>query len=145
MNKVALKTIGFEEQNEATDEWIPQEAPAEPGNEQRMTDIHYIGGIHRFKSIDQQQASMTEELAMDGDGNRYHQRVQFTVRLKSDRDLARRYERRPIVLHVDTVDGQHYQIGNKAYPAYLMPAKTNSMSTVETSLTVEYETTTPIM
>lgn len=145
MNKVALKTIGFEEQNEATDEWIPQEAPAEPGNEQRMTDIHYIGGIHRFKRIDQQQASMTEELAMDGDGNRYHQRVQFAVRLKSDRDLAKRYERRPLVLHVWTVDGDYYKIGTPAYPAYLMPAKTKSMSTVETALTVDYETTTPIM
>jgi len=71
--------------------------------------------------------------------------VQFTVRTEYDRELAKKYERRPLVLHVWTVDGHHYKIGTKSYPAYIVPSKTNSMDTVETALTVEYETLTPIM
>ena len=140
MNKVALKTIGFEEQNEVNDQWVQQQ-------EQQDRSLPYVSidGIHRFRSIDQRQASMTEELTMDENGSHYRQQVQFTVRTEYDRDLARKYERRPLVLHVWTVDGHHYKIGTKSYPAYLVPSKTNSMDTVETALTVEYETLTPIM
>ena len=144
MNKVALLAIGFVEQNDVDDQWdvehINPDQPADrsmPGNS--------ILGYKGFSSIDQQQASMTEELANDESGNRYRQQVQFVVRTERDRDLAKKYERRPLVLHVWTVDGHHYKIGTKSYPAYLMPAKTNSMDTVETTLTVNYETLTPIM
>lgn len=140
MNKVALKTIGFVEQNEANDQWVQQEE-----QQDRFLPDTYIDGIRRFSSIDQQQASMTEELATDESGNLYRQQVQFVVRTEHDRELARKYERRPLVLHVWTVDGQHYMIGTKSYPAYLVPAKTNSRSTVETALTVDYETLSPIM
>lgn len=140
MNKVALKTIGFVEQNEVNDQWVQQQ-------EQQDRSLPYVSidGIHRFRSIDQRQASMTEELTIDENGNKYRQQVQFTVRTEYDRELAKKYERRPIVLHVWTVDGHHYKIGTKSYPAYIVPAKTNSMDTVETALTVEYETLTPIM
>lgn len=140
MEKVALKTIGFVEQNEVNDQWIQQEEQ----QDRSLPDV-YLDGINRFRSIDQQNASLTEELTTDESGNRYHQQVQFTVRQQYDRLLAQRYERRPLVLHVWTVDGHHYKIGTKSYPAYLMPAKTNSMDTVETTLTVDYETLTPIM
>ncbi len=140
MNKVALKTIGFVEQNEANDQWVQQEE-----QQDRFLPDTYIDGIRRFRSIDQQQASMTEELATDESGNLYRQQVQFVVRTKHNRELARKYERRPLVVHVWTVDGQHYMIGTKSYPAYLVPAKTNSRSTVETALTVDYETLSPIM
>ena len=140
MNKVAIKTIGFEEQNEVNDQWVQQQ-------EQQDRSLPYVSidGIHRFRSIDQRQASMTEELTMDENGSHYRQQVQFTVRTEHDRALARKYERRPLVLHVWTVDGHHYKIGTKSYPAYIVPAKTNSMDTVETALTVEYETLTPVM
>lgn len=140
MNKVALKTIGFVEQNEVNDQWVQQEE-----QHNRTIPDTYLDGINRFRSIDQQNASLTEELTTDESGSHYHQQVQFTVRQQYDRLLAQRYERRPLVLHVWTVDGHHYKIGTKSYPAYLMPAKTNSMDTVETTLTVDYETLTPIM
>ena len=140
MNKVALKTIGFEEQNEVNDQWVQQQEQ----QDRSLPDV-YIDGINRFRSIDQRQASMTEELTVDADGQRYRQQVQFVVRTEHDRALAKKYERRPLVLHVWTVGGQHYKIGTKSYPAYLRPTKSNSMDTVETSLTVEYETLTPIM
>lgn len=143
MNKVALKTIGFVEQNEVNDTWT-QQAQEQQAERSLAQDV-YIDGINRFRSIDQRQSSMTEELTIDADGQRYRQQVQFVVRTEHDRALAKKYERRPLVLHVWTVGGQHYKIGTKSYPAYLVPTKTNSMDTVETSLTVEYETLTPII
>ena len=143
MNKVALKTIGFVEQNEANDQWTQQQEQQQA--ERSLQQDIYIDDIHRFRSIDQQEASMTEELVSDGSGDKYHQQVKFVVRTEYDRKLAKRYERRPLVLHVWTADDNHYIIGTKSYPVYLMPTKSNSMDTVETALTVEYETTTPIM
>ena len=140
MNKVALKNIGFEEQNEANDTWEQQEA-----QQARSIQEVYINGIHRFQSIDQDQASISEELTMDENGSRYHQNIQFTVRTKEDRELAKKYERRPLVIHVWTVDGSHYIIGTKSDPAYLMPSKTKSKDTVETAHSVDYDTLTPIM
>ena len=140
MNKVALKTIGFAEQNEVNDQWVQQEQQ----QERSIPDI-YIDGINRFRNIDQRQASMTESLTIDESGHRYHQQVQFTVRTPYDRELAGKYANRPIVLHVWTVDGNHYKIGTKQYPAYLVPSKTNSMDTVETAMTVDYETLSPVM
>ena len=142
MNKVALKTIGFVEQNEVNDTW--QQAEEQQAERSLAQDV-YIDGINRFRSIDQRQSSMTEELTIDADGHRYRQQVQFAVRTEYDRALAKKYERRPLVLHVWTVGGQHYKIGTKSYPAYLVPTTSNSMDAVETSLTVEYETLTPIM
>lgn len=142
MNKVSLKTIGFVEQNEVNDTWPAQQQEQQ---DQRFTIDAYLDGINRFRSIDQQEASMTEELVSDGSGDKYHQKVKFVVRTEYDRKLAKRYERRPLVLHVWTADDNHYIIGTKSYPVYLVPSKSNSMDTVETALTVEYETTTPIM
>jgi hypothetical protein len=142
MNKVALKTIGFEEQNEVNDQWeMQQEEQAERSLPQDI----YIDGIHRFRSIDQDNSSITEELVIDENGNKYRQQVQFTVRLESDRDLAKKYERRPLVLHVWAVNGCHYKLGTESYPTYLVPSKTNSKQTVETAMTVEYETLKAIM
>lgn len=143
MNKVALKTIGFVEQNEANDTWVQQEAQQQ--QQERSIPVVYIDGIHRFQSIDQDQASISEELTMDENGSRYHQNIQFTVRTKEDRELAKKYERRPLVIHVWTVDGSHYIIGTKSDPAYLMPSKTKSKDTVETAHSVDYDTLTPIM
>ena len=142
MNKVALKTIGFVEQNEVNDTWQQQE---QQQVDRSLSQNIYLDGINRFRSIDQQNASMTEELTIDESGQHYRQQVQFTVRTEYDRALAKKYERRPLVLHVWAVDGNHYIIGTKSYPAYLRPAKTNSMDTVETAVTVEYETLTAIM
>lgn len=141
MNKVALKKIGFEEQNETEDQWIQQEEQQERSLNQDV----YIDSINRFRSIDQNNASMTEELTMNESGNKYHQHVQFTVRTEYDRKLAKKYERRPLVVHVWTVDGNHYKLGTKSYPAYFIPAKTNSSETVESAITVDYDTLTAIM
>ena len=142
MNKVALKTIGFVEQNEVNDTWQQQE---QQQVDRSLSQNIYLDGINRFRSIDQQNASMTEELTIDESGQHYRQQVQFTVRTEYDRALAKKYERRPLVLHVWAVDGNHYIIGTKSYPAYLRPSKSNSMDTVETAVTVEYETLTAIM
>jgi hypothetical protein len=140
MNKVALKTIGFKEQNEANDQWIQQEEQ----QDRSLPDI-YIDGIHRFRSIDQDNSSMTEDLEIGEEGNKYRQEVQFVVRTEYDRKLAKKYERRPLVVHVWAVNGDHYKIGTPTYPAYLIPSKSNSVNAVETAMTVNYETLTPIM
>lgn len=141
MNKVALKKIGFVEQNEENDNWVQQEQQAERSLPQDV----YIDGIHRFRSIDQAKSSIMEDLSIEENGNKYHQHVQFVVRTEYDRELAKKYERRPLVVHVWTVDGHHYKIGTKSYPAYFVPSKTNSMDTVETAMTVDYDTLTAIM
>ena len=140
MSKVGILKIGFKEQNEVNDQWVQQEQQSE----RSIPDI-YVDGSHWFKSIDQDNTSLTEELTIDENGSKYRQQVQFVVRTDYDRALARKYERRPIVLHVWTVDGNHYKIGTKSYPAYLVPTRTNNMDTVETAMTVDYETLTPIM
>ena len=142
MNKVALKRIGFAEQNETNDQWVMQQEE----EQQRSGSVMLADpSIRLFKSIDQETAQITEELNIDASGNRYRQQVQFTVRTPDDRALAKRYERRPLVMHVWTVDGNHYKIGTKSYPAYMQQTKTNSRETVETAITVEYETLTPII
>lgn len=141
MNKVALKKIGFVEQNEENDNWVQQEQQAERSLSQDI----YIDGIHRFRSIDQAKSSIMEDLSIEENGNKYHQHVQFVVRTEYDRKLAKKYERRPLVVHVWTVDGCHYKLGTKSYPAYFVPSKTNSMDTVETAMTVDYDTLTAIM
>lgn len=141
MNKVALKKIGFVEQNEENDNWVQQEQQAERSLSQDI----YIDGIHRFHSIDQAKSSIMEDLSIEESGNKYHQHVQFVVRTEYDRELAKKYERRPLVVHVWTVDGCHYKLGTKSYPAYFVPSKTNSMDTVETAMTVDYDTLTAIM
>ena len=141
MNKVALKKIGFVEQNEENDNWVQQEQQAERSLSQDI----YIDGIHRFRSIDQAKSSIMEDLSIEESGDKYHQHVQFVVRTEYDRKLAKKYERRPLVVHVWTVDGCHYKLGTKSYPAYFVPSKTNSMDTVETAMTVDYDTLTAIM
>ena len=141
MNKVALKKIGFVEQKEENDNWVQQEQQAERSLSQDI----YIDGIHRFRSIDQAKSSIMEDLSIEESGNKYHQHVQFVVRTEYDRELAKKYERRPLVVHVWTVDGCHYKLGTKSYPAYFVPSKTNSMDTVETAMTVDYDTLTAIM
>lgn len=145
MNKVALKTIGFVEQNEVDDQWnIEHIDPDQPADRSVPIEVTIIG-YRGFRNIDQDNSSMTEELVINENGNKYSQHVQFTVRTEQDRDLAKKYERRPLVVHVWTVDGHHYKIGTKLYPAYLLPSKANSKETVETAMTVDYETLTSIM
>lgn len=142
MNKVAIRQIGFVERSNADDIWTQTE---QQQDNNRDLDPIYSDGTIRFQSIDQDQATISESLTDDENGFKYHQQVQFTVRKKEDRALAKKYERRPLLVHVWTVDGNHYIIGTKSYPAYLMPAKTKSKSTVETAMTVNYDTTTAIM
>ena len=145
MNKVALKEIGFVEQNEVDDTWTQQTAQQEQQAQRSIAQEAVLVGGHWFKSIDQQQATMAEELTMDAEGSRYRQQVKFAVRTEYDRTLAKKYERRPLVLHVWTVDGNLYKIGTKQYPAYMTTSRTNGMDAVETAVTVEYETLTAIM
>ena len=145
MNKVALKKIGFVEQNEVDDQWdVEQIDPDHPADRSIPVDV-VIPGYKGFSSIDQDNSSMTEDLEIGEEGNKYRQEVQFVVRTEYDRKLAKKYERRPLVLHVWAVNGDHYKIGTKSYPAYLVTAKSNGMDTVATALTVGYETLAPIM
>ena len=145
MNKVALKKIGFVEQNEVNDQWQQEQVDPNTPAERSVPDEVAILGYKGFHSIDQAKSSIMEDLSIEESGNKYHQHVQFVVRTEYDRALAKKYERRPLVVHVWTVDGCHYKLGTKSYPAYFVPSKTNSMDTVETAMTIDYDTLTAIM
>lgn len=134
MNKVGIKKIGFADVNDVDDHWT---APAQEEDPER-------GGITLtyFGSIDQEASNLSEELEDDT----YNLLLQFTVRTEADRALAKRYERRPLVIQAFAVDGNTYTIGTKSYPAWFKPAKRRpGLDTIETVMTVEYQTLTGIL
>lgn len=141
MNKVALKTIGFVEQNEVNDQWVQQEQQ----QERSLPDI-YIDGSHWFKKIDQSAADLTEDLVMDESGQHYELTLSFTVRIEDDMDLAKKYAKRPVVVYAVAVDGSRFTIGTKSYPAYLVTSnRYDAMNTREVQGSVTYQSRTGIM
>ncbi len=141
MNKVALKNIGFKEQNEVNDQWVQQEQQ----QERSIPDI-YIDGSHWFKKIDQSAADLTEDLVMDESGQHYELTLSFTVRTEDDIALAKKYAKRPVVVYAVAVDGSRFTIGTKSYPAYLVTSnRYDAMNTREVQVSVSYQSRTGIM
>lgn len=134
MNKVGIYKIGFKEQNEVDDVWSEQQQ-----QERSIPDIT-INGVRRFKSIDQKNTTLTEELVIDENGSKYQIQLPFVVRKDEDIELARRYANRPVVVYAWTVDGHLYKIGTKSYPAYLVTSdRYQGLDTREMAIKVEYE------
>ena len=141
MNKVALKNIGFKEQNEVNDQWVQQEQQ----QERSIPDI-YIDGSRWFKKIDQSAADLTEDLVMDESGQHYELTLSFTVRTEDDMALAKKYAKRPVVVYAVAVDGSRFTIGTKSYPAYLVTSnRYDAMNTREVQVSVSYQSRTGIM
>ncbi|MBQ8959412.1 MAG: hypothetical protein IJ057_13090 [Bacteroidales bacterium] len=142
MNKVALKTIGFIEQNEVNDQWVQQqEQPA-----QRSLPEVYLDGSHWFKSIDQAAATLEESLDDDESGLRYTTRLDFTVRTEADMALAKKYARRPLVIKAVAVDGTTYSIGTKQYPVRMATQnRYDGMNTREIQISATYQSRTGVM
>lgn len=141
MTKVGISRIGFVEQNEVNDVWVQQEQPS-----QRGVDEPVIENAHWFKSIDQSNSSISEQIVDESDGMCYECSVSFAVRTDADMQLARKYVKRPIVLHCDTVDGRHFAIGTKEYPVRLLwDENYDAINTHETRISVSYRTLTGIL
>lgn len=141
MSKVGILKIGFKEQNEVNDQWVQQEQQSE----RSIPDI-YLDGSHWFKSIDQDNTSLTEELTIDESGKYYDVQLPFVVRQKADIDLAKKYQGRPVVVYVIAVDGLRYTIGTKSYPAYLTPSnRYDARNTREVAMEVNYRGKTSLL
>ena len=141
MSKVGIYRIGFKEQNEVNDVWAQQEEPVQ----RNLPDV-YIDGSRRFKSIDQKNTNLTEDMVMDENGKKYVLKLPFVVRKDEDIDLAKKYAGRPVVVYAWAVDGHLYKIGTKTYPTYLVTSnRYQGLDTREMAMTVEYESRTPIL
>lgn len=135
MSKVGIYQIGFKEQNEENDVWVQQEEHVE-----RSLPNIYLDGTRRFKSIDQSDTELTEELVMDESGKKYKIQLPFVVRKDEDIELAKKYAGRPMVIYAWAVDGHLYKIGTKSYPAYIKTSnRYQGLDTREMAMTVEYE------
>lgn len=143
MSKVALKSIGFKEQNEVNDQWVQQQEQQQV--ERSIPDI-YMDGSHWFKKIDQSTADLTEDLVMDESGQHYELTLSFTVRTEADMAMAKKYAKRPVVIYAVAVDGNRYTIGTKSYPAYIVTSnRYDAMNTREVQGSVTYQSRTGIM
>lgn len=141
MTKVALKSIGFVEQNEIDDQWVQQEQPA-----QRGIGGTAIAGLHPFGSIDQNAATLEESLEDDENGQHYEALLDFTVRTEADMALAKKYAGRPVVVHVQAVDGSRYKIGTKQYPVRMTTQnRYDAMNSREIGISVSYKSLNGIM
>jgi hypothetical protein len=102
--------------------------------------------MHWFSAFDQKQASLKEELVEDETGILFETTLDFTVRRDTDIALAKRYMRRPVVMHAIAVDQNEYKIGTKSYPVRM---KTNNdyggVDTREIRISVTYQTRTGVM
>lgn len=144
MAKTGIYKIGFVEQNEIDDTWQQAEAeqsgPAERGGRAVPLVVRW------FSAFDQREASMNEELVEDETGIRFETTLDFAVRRDADITLARKYMRRPVVMHVVAVDQREYKVGTKAYPVRM---KTNNdyggIDTREIHITVGYRSRNGVM
>lgn len=143
MNKIGIHKIGFVEQHEVIDQWQQQQ---EQQQEERLLPEVYLNGGHWFKSIDQTSATLTENIITDDSGIYYDVQLTFIVRKPVDMELAKKYEGRPLVMHVWAVDGKRYTIGTKEYPAYLNTSnRYSAMDTREMALEVNYRSQTSLL
>ncbi len=141
MAKTGIYRIGFVENNEVDDVWQQvEEQQEERGTRSGMSVMHW------FSTFDQKQASLKEELVEDENGIHFETTLDFTVRRDTDIALAKRYMRRPVVMHAIAVDQNEYKIGTKSYPVRM---KTNNdyggVDTREIRISVTYQTRTGVM
>lgn len=141
MTTVGIKQIGFIDPSKANDQWVEQQE-----QQTRSLQSIYLDGTTRFKSIDQQNAILSEKSSSSESGSLFELDLQFTVRRKEDIELAKKYINRPLVLHVWTVDGRNYSIGTKDYPAYLhKDDRYDGVNTRELALTSSYQSNTQLL
>ena len=141
MTKVALKSIGFVEQNEIDDQWVQQELPAQRGASNAI-----MVGLRSFGSIDQSAATLEENFEDDESGQHYEALLDFTVRTEADIAMAKKYAGRPVVVHVQAVDGSRYKIGTKQYPVRMKTQnRYDGMNTREIGVSVSYKSLTGVM
>ena len=146
MTRVGIKTIGFVEQNEVDDQWVVQQEQQEQQAERSVIEPVYINGLRRFGSFDQGNASLSEKSTINESGKAYDLDLAFVVRKTKDITLGKKYLNRPLVLHVWTVDGKHYKIGTKSYPAYLeSDNRYENVNNRELAMTVKYQSRTSIL
>lgn len=144
MARIGIKRIGFAEQNEVDDTWTVQQA------QQQQADRGAVMAVqsavwHWFDSIDQDTATLEEELT-DDDGLSYTARLDFTVRTDADIKLAVRYARRPLVIQAVAVDGRTYTMGTKPLPTrFTFSNRYATMQTREAQLHATYDTLNGIM
>lgn len=144
MARIGIKRIGFAEQNEVDDTWTMQQA------QQQQADRGAVMAVqsavwHWFDSIDQDTATLEEELT-DDDGLSYTARLDFTVRTDDDIKLAVRYARRPLVIQAVAVDGRTYTMGTKPLPTrFTFSNRYATMQTREAQLHATYDTLNGIM
>lgn len=140
MAKTGIYRIGFAEKNEVDDSWQQQEEHQERGLRSGMMVMHW------FTAFDQKQASMNEELVEDENGIHFVTTLDFAVRRDTDIALAKRYMRRPVVMHVVAVDQNEYKVGTKSYPVRM---QTNNdytgIETREIHIKVSYQSSTGVM
>ena len=141
MTKVALKSIGFVEQNEIDDQWVQQELPAQRGASNAI-----MVGLRSFGSIDQSAATLEENFEDDESGQHYEALLDFTVRTEADISMAKKYAGRPVVVHVQAVDGSRYKIGTKQYPVRMKTQnRYDGMNTREIGVSASYKSLTGVM
>lgn len=141
MAKTGIYRIGFVENNEVDDVWQQvEEQQEERGTRSGMSVMHW------FSTFDQKQASLKEEQVEDETGIHFETSLDFTVRRDTDIALAKRYMRRPVVMHAIAVDQNEYKIGTKSYPVRM---KTNNdyggVDTREIRISVTYQTRIGVM
>ena len=141
MTKVALRKIGFIEQNEVDDTWQQQQSST-PQPPQRGTSP----SVKWFASIDQAAATLEETVNQSSDGSYYESRLSFSLRQEADIAKAKKYARRPVVIYVNAVDGSQYTIGTAGYPATMITRnRFDGTNTREITVEVTYQTLTPVM
>lgn len=143
MSKIGIKRIGFKEQNEVNDQWVQQEQQQQALRGQVPMNV---SGTHWFKSIDQDNTTLTEELVLDESGKHFEVQLPFVVRTDTDLALAKKYAGRPVVVYAVAVDGNSYTIGTKSYPAYLITSdRYDARNTREVALEVNYQGKTSLL
>lgn len=120
MNKVGIKKIGFVEQNEVDDLWQQEQIDPNQPADRAVPPEASILGFRGFRSIDQDNSSLSQQLDSNESGPVYDIDLSFVVRTEDDIALAKKYERRPVVMYVWTVDGVRRKIGSKQYPAMML-------------------------
>lgn len=144
MNKVGIQKISFNEQNEVTDEW--QQQVEQQLEDERLINEVFLHGGHSFKSIDQDSATLTQNLQDDENGQYYDIDLAFTVRTEADIKLAKKYERRPLVMTVLAIDGNKYTIGEKDYPVMLLTEnRYDGRNTREMACSVHFQSSKAIL
>ena len=146
MNKVGIKKIGFIEQNDVDDLWQQEQIDPNQPADRALPPEATILGFRGFKSIDQDNSSLNQELSSDESGPVYDIDLSFVVRTSDDIALAKRFERRPVVMYVWTVDGVQHKIGSKTYPAMMLTSnRYESRQTREMVVSVKYQSKTTIL